>query len=201
MVTGPQRHGRLAVLVLAAVTVAAPAAALSLSAEQLARLKAGDALVSVEEDSGEADGHIEAAIEIAASPHRVWQVMTDCARATRFVTGLKSCRVLQRGPADSWDIREHRSKWLSILPETVSVFRSDYVTDKEIRFERVSGSLRFLKGSWRLEPLNGARTRLLYSVRVGISAPVPGFMIRSAIEADVPKLLQALRTETLRGEP
>ena len=202
MVTVRQRHRRLGALVLAAVTVAAPAAAQSLNADQLARLKAGDALVSVEDDSGEADGHIEAAIEIAASPHRVWQVMTDCARAARFVAGLKSCRVLQRGPADSWDIREHRSKWLSILPETVSVFRSDYVTDKEIKFERVSGSLRFLKGSWRLEPLNGgARTRLFYSVRVGISAPVPGFMIRSAIEADVPKLLQALRAETLRGEP
>jgi hypothetical protein len=43
-----------------------PAAADSLSADQLARLKAGEALVSVEEDSGEADGHIEAAIEIPA---------------------------------------------------------------------------------------------------------------------------------------
>ena len=178
------------------------AAAEGLSADQLRRLNAGEALVSVEEDSGDADGHITAAIDIAASPHRVWQVMTDCARAPKFVAGLKSCRVLQLGPASgsgvAWDIREHRSKWLSLMPETVSVFRSDYVQDKEIRFERVSGNLRFLKGTWRLEPLSGgAGTRLRYDTRIGVSGPVPGFMVRSALEGDVPKLLGALRTEVL----
>ena len=179
-----------------------PARAEALSPDQLTRLKAGDALVSVEEESGEADGHIEAVIEIAAAPHRVWQVMTDCARAPRFVAGLKSCRVVERGPADAWDIREHRSSWISILPETISVFRSDYTLDKEIRFARVSGSLRYLKGSWRLDPLNGAtRTRLRYSARIGVSAPVPGFMIRSALEADVPKLLKSLRAEIVNVKP
>jgi ribosome-associated toxin RatA of RatAB toxin-antitoxin module len=201
---GAKARGRvhLGALVAAAVAAVMPAIAQPLTPEQLTRLKAGEALVSVEDDQGEADGRIEAAIEIAAGPHRVWQVMTDCARAPRFVAGLKSCRVLQHGPADAWDIREHRSQWLSILPETISVFRSDYVVDKEIRFERVSGTLRFLKGAWRLEPLaGGARTRLFYSVRVGISAPVPGFMIRSALEADVPKLLYALRSEAVQAGP
>jgi ribosome-associated toxin RatA of RatAB toxin-antitoxin module len=182
-----------AMIVLAATQVHAG----DLSGEQLARLKAGDALVSVEEDTGGADGHIEAAIEIPASPHQVWQVMTDCARAPKFVAGLKSCRILEQEPAGKWDIREHRSQWMSMMPETISVFRSDYTLDKEIRFQRVSGTLKFLQGSWRLQPLNdGTRTRLRYSVRIGVSAPVPGFMIRSALEADVPKLLKALRTET-----
>jgi ribosome-associated toxin RatA of RatAB toxin-antitoxin module len=177
-------------------------AAQGLSADQLKKLKSGEALVSVEEDSGEADGHIEAVIEIAAAPHRVWQVMTDCARAPRFVTGLKSCRVVEQDQRGAWDVREHRSKYLSMLPETVSVFRSDYALDKDIRFERVSGSLRFLKGSWHLESLDGgASTRLSYSVRVGISAPVPGFMIRSALESDVPKLMKALREEVVTGKP
>ena len=105
------------------------AVAEGLSADQLQRLNDGEALVSVEEDSGEADGHITAVIDIAASPHRVWQVMTDCARAPKFLASLKSCRVVQLGPASgqgvAWDIREHRSKWMSLLPETVSVFRSD----------------------------------------------------------------------------
>jgi ribosome-associated toxin RatA of RatAB toxin-antitoxin module len=178
-----------------------PAAADSLSADQLARLKAGEALVSVEEDSGEADGHIEAAIEIPASPHSVWQVMIDCARAPKFVAGLKSCRIVEQGPKSAWDVREHHSKYLSVLPETVSVFRSDYTLDKDIRFQRVSGSLRYLKGSWHLEPLNGgSRTRLRYSARIGVSAPVPGFMIRSALESDVPKLLKSLRAEVTGGK-
>jgi ribosome-associated toxin RatA of RatAB toxin-antitoxin module len=180
---------------------AAAARAEDLSGEQLARLKAGDALVSVEEDTGGADGHIEAVIEIPASPHRLWQVMTDCSRAPKFVAGLKSCRVVEQGPGSAWDIREHRSQWMSMMPETISVFRSDYTLDKEIRFQRVSGTLKFLRGSWRLQPLNeGTRTRLRYSVRIGVAAPVPGFMIRSALESDVPKLLKALRAETVAAK-
>ena len=186
--------------VLVILLAAAPASAEDLSVEQLARLKAGDALVSVAEDTGGADGHIEAAIEIPASPHRVWQVMTDCARAPKFVAGLKSCRIVEQEPDGKWDIREHRSQWMSMMPETISVFRSDYTLDKEILFQRVSGTLKFLQGSWRLQPLNnGTRTRLRYSVRSGVAAPVPGFMIRSALEADVPKLLKALRAETASG--
>ena len=59
-------------------------------------------------------------------------------------------------------------------------------------------TLKFLQGTWRLQPLNdGIRTRLRYSVRIGVAAPVPGFIIRSALEADVPKLLKALRAETV----
>ncbi len=188
--------------IFCAVTAVTAAAAEGLSADQLSRLKSGEALVAVEEDSGEADGHITAVIDIATNPHRVWQVMTDCARAPKFLASLKSCKVLQLGPASGsgvvWDIREHRSNWMSLLPETISVFRSDYVQDKEIRFERVSGNLRFLKGSWRLEPLSGgAGTRLRYDTRIGVSGPVPGFMVRSALESDVPKFLGALRTEAL----
>ena len=191
--------GCTTVAVIALALTIAPARAGGLSNEQLARLKAGDALVSVDEDTGAADGHIEAAIEIPASPHHLWLVMTDCARAPKFVAGLKSCRVIEHGPNDAWDIREHRSQWMSMMPETVSVFRSDYVPDKEIRFQRVSGTLKFLKGSWTLQSMNGgARTRLLYSVRIGVAAPVPGFMIRSALESDVPKLLKALRAEAVR---
>jgi ribosome-associated toxin RatA of RatAB toxin-antitoxin module len=188
------RAAGLALVVIVPVNAASPA----LTAEQVQRLKSGDALVSVEPDDGDADGHIEAAIDIPASPHSVWTVMLDCARTVKFVQHMSSCTVTQRDVKGTWDIREHHSRWLSMLPETISVFRSDYVTDKEIRFERVSGSLRYLKGAWQLEPLYGGKqTRLFYSVRIGISAPVPRFMIRSQIEADVPKLLTALRKEVM----
>ncbi len=177
------------------------AAAAKLDADQLARLRAGDAIVRVSEDeAGEADGRIEAAIEIPAAPDKIFAVMLDCQRALRFLAGLTACRVLETSKDGRSDVREHRSKWLSILPETVSVFRSDYVPGREIRFEKVRGDLRFLKGSWRLEPLKGgAATRVFYDVRVGISTPIPGFMIRGALEQDVPKLLRALRGEVLSG--
>ena len=189
--------------VVASGTLPVPhASAFEIGADELRRLKAREVLVNVvPDDSGEADGQIEAVIDVAAPPAKVWTVMLDCQRALKFMEGLKSCRVLERGPNDAWDIREHKSKWLAILPEMRSVFRSEYVRDKEIKFKRVEGDIKFLQGGWRLEPLNGsAGTRLFYRARIGISAPVPGFILRGALESDVPKRLEALRDDVERGK-
>ena len=196
------KASRLAVVLTALLAASAPAQSHDLSTEQISRLKAGDALVAVNADDGEADGHIEAAIDIAAPPARVFAIMLDCNHAMKFLSNLKSCKILEVSPDGLTDLREHRSKWLSILPETVSVFRSTYVKDREIRFEKVRGDFRFLKGSWQLEPIqNGAATRVFYDVRVGINAPVPGFMIRGALEQDVPKVLKGLRDEVTKKGP
>ncbi|MEQ1714449.1 MAG: SRPBCC family protein [Hyphomicrobium sp.] len=176
-------------------------ARMTLDAGAVASLNAGEAIVRISADeTGEADGHIEAAIDIAATPEKVFAAMVDCARALKFVAELTECKILESSADGRSDVREHHSRWLSILPEMVSVFRSDYVPNREIRFARVRGDLAFLKGSWQLEPLRGGTvTRVLYDARVGISMPLPGFMIRGALEADVPKLLKALRTEVVSG--
>lgn len=157
-------------------------------------------LFQVTPDTGEADGHIMAQLDIAAPPRRVWNLMLDCDRAPKFLTALKSCKVLETSPDGLTDIREHRSQWLALLPETVSVFRSVYTPNREIDFERVSGDFRFLKGTWRLEPLTGGRgTRLTYDARIGVSVPLPGFIVRAALEDDVPKFLSAFRDEVERA--
>lgn len=190
------------VLYLAIAAPSLSAAAPVLSAEDRARLAAGDAVVHVGEDaSGEADAAIEAAIDIAAPPSRVFAVMTDCARAPRYVEGLTSCRVLQRSADGLSDIREHHSRYLVFLPEMVSIFRSTYIPDQEIRFERVGGDLKFLKGVWTLEARKGGRaTRVGYEVRVSASVSAPGFLIRAALEETLPNILGALRREVLSGK-
>lgn len=153
----------------------------------------------VSPDDGDADGRITAELDIAAPPERVWSVMLDCERAPKFLTALRSCKVLETSADGLTDIREHRSKWLALLPETVSVFRSIYTPAREIRFERVSGDFRVLKGHWLLQPLIGGRaTRLSYEAHVGVNVPVPGFLVRSALEQDVPQFLSAFRDEVER---
>jgi ribosome-associated toxin RatA of RatAB toxin-antitoxin module len=192
----------LAAIAWLGVLLIGPAGAMSLDADELKRLNAGEAIVHVSaDDSGEADGLIEAAIVVAAPPSRIYDVMLDCTRAVKFLPALTGCRVLNASPDGLTDLREHRSKWISILPETVSIFRSQYVKNREIRFEKAGGDLKFLKGSWMLEPLKGGTaTKLNYRVRVGVSGPVPGFMVRGALEQDVPKFLQALRREAMAGQ-
>jgi hypothetical protein len=174
--------------------------ALELGSDELRQLKAREAVVRVVSDeSGEADGRIDAVIDVAAAPATVWAVMLDCDRALAFVKGLRSCSVVERAADGSWDVREHRTKWLAIMPELRSVFRSDYVREKSIHFTRTGGDLKFLEGDWVLEPLNGARaTRLYYHARVSVSVPLPGFMLRAALEEDVPERLKSLRAEAER---
>ena len=192
-------------MVALCLALAAPSplrAAPALSEEDLALLAAGGAVVHVGEDaSGEADAAIEAAIDIAAPPSRVFAVMTDCARAPRYVEGLISCRVLQRSADGLSDIREHHSRYLAFLPDMISIFRSTYIPNHEIRFERVGGDLKFLKGVWTLEAKNGGRaTRVGYEVRVSASVSAPGFLIRAALEETMPNILGALRREVLSGK-
>lgn len=191
-------HGTAAALSLMLATASHAA---TLSADDLALLKTGDAVVHVAEDStGEADAVIEAAIDLPYDASRVFAVMLDCRRSVRYVTGLKSCRVVKASTDGLSEIREHRSQWLGLFPETVIVFRADYKINREIRFERVSGDLRYLKGIWRMTPLkNGTATRLTYAARIGVTAAVPAFMVRNALEADIAKVLKGLRTEVARS--
>lgn len=186
-------------LILCTALAASAAAAMVIDKQAVQRLKSGETVVAITaDDTGEADGHIEAVIDIPAPPGKIFSIMTDCARAMRFVAHLTLCKVLERGRDGLWDVREHHAQWLAILPEMVSVFRSDYVPGREIRFSKVRGDFRVMKGSWRLEPLNaGTATRVFYDARVGIDLPVPAFMLRASLEADVPKLLQALRGEVM----
>ncbi|MBX9682419.1 MAG: hypothetical protein K2X41_01395 [Hyphomicrobium sp.] len=176
------------------------ALAFTLGADDKAALMAGQAVVKVAEDpTGDADALIQAAIDLPYAAPRIFAVLLDCKRSLRYVRGLKSCKVLERSADGLSEIREHRSQWQSLFPETVSVFRADYTLDKEIRFQKVRGDLRFLKGVWRLAPIKGgAATRLTYEARVGINAPVPGFMVRDALQSDLAALLQALRVEVGR---
>jgi uncharacterized membrane protein len=169
--------------------------ACALDAGQSARLQERDVLITVSPDSAGADGLIEAAIEINAPRKQVWDVMVDCARAPNFLPSLKSCQVLDADPDGSWDVREHRISWLAILPDTRSIFRSTYTKHELIKFERSGGDLKILEGAWRLESVAGDRTRVFYRSRIGLSLPVPAFMLRSSLEADVPKFLKALRNE------
>ena len=174
----------------------APAWAVPLTAAELARLVAGEVIFSIVPDDRGAAGRIEAAIDIPAPPPTVWRVMLDCARAARFVSGLESCRIVEADPAGRWDVREHRINMLTLVPRLRNVFRSSYEPHRTIAFSRVDGDLSILEGAWRLEPIQaGAGTRLRYEARIGLAAPIPDFIVRGAVESDLPRMLKALSQE------
>ena len=181
------------------IALMVPAASAELTAEDQRQLAAGDAIIRVTPADSPADGDVAAVIDIPVPRTRVWQVLVDCERAPAVMPNLTGCAVLQTGPGNAWDVREHRVHWMSVLPDIRTQFRSDYVRETSIMFKRTSGDMLALEGSWRLEPLNaGSATRLRYDARVGFGALIPSFIIRNALAADVPEFLKAIRAEAVR---
>jgi hypothetical protein len=146
-------------------------------------------------------GLIHAAIDIAAPPRTVWSVMTDCRLASRLVTTVTSCQVLQSDPQAQWDVREQVTRGGVFFPALHNVFRSDYRPYSQIRFHRLSGDLKIEEGEWRLEPLDGgAATRVVYTNRVAVNLFAPAFIVRAGIRNDTPKVLMNLRRESLAAK-
>ncbi len=204
--------GLLAVLALALALMAVRSAPASAFApEDKARLAAGEPIVRVTPADGPIDGQVDAMMDIPAPAAAVYSALTECANAPEVFPSLKSCRVMQTDPAQTWDVREHKvASWASFLPDMSTgflpdmstVFRSDYEPDRRIAFRLISGDLQHLEGEWRLEPIaGGAATRVTYRARVGFHAMVPGFLVRQSLAADVPKFLAAIRAESVRRAP
>ena len=158
----------------------------------------GEAWFEVRPDSDGPAGRVRAAEEVAAPPGRVFAVMTDCALAPRMVANLRSCRILERGPAGRWDVREHISKPMLFFPSVRSVFRSDYDPPRGFSYRRTGGDLKVLEGDWRLEPLDGGRrTRVVYEGRAAMPFPVPRAFARAVLRQQVSQALAALKRECL----
>jgi len=140
---------------------------------------------------------IRGVIDIPAPPKTVWSVVTDCALAKRLVSNLVSCKTLEGGLAQGWSVRESITRLGFFLPTVRNVARNDYQPYTLIRFHRVGGDLRIQEGEWRLQPLPGGRTRVIYENRVATTMPVPASLMRGMIRHDTLKILENLRRESI----
>ncbi|MBP6013950.1 MAG: SRPBCC family protein [Alphaproteobacteria bacterium] len=185
-------------ILLSALLTSAASAGMKVGAAEEAKLAAGEVLVEATVDEGQEAARVSAVIDIAAPPRSVWSVMTDCARAPRFLPGLISCRVLESDPGGAWDIREHVVDWAWYLPTVRNVFRSDYEPPTRLRFKRTDGDLARSEGEWRLESMKGgAATRLSYTALLSPRSWIPPSLALSSVKEDVPNVLLALRGECI----
>ena len=188
-----------ATLAAAMVGLTGPARAQTTIDDEV-RLQRGEVVAHVVTERGPG-GRLVAAIDIPAAPSAVWAVMVDCARAPAYVPGLDSCRIVETASDGRSDVREHRIRWIAMLPRLTLRFRSDYVPEKEIRVTRIAGDLADMRGAWTLEPLNsGKATRLHYDFRIVPSTLLPSGLVRAGLLRDTPKVLEAVRSEVARLE-
>jgi ribosome-associated toxin RatA of RatAB toxin-antitoxin module len=149
-------------------------------------------------DASGQGGRVRASVLIPASPQTVWDVMLDCAGAPRFVPGLRSCAIESRSGDGARDIRVHRISWLTGFPLVTIRFASRYRMNSEIHFERISGDIAAMTGSWVLTPRDAGRATLLsYEAHLVPSRLLPATLVRSALKRDTPKILEAVRAEAI----
>ncbi len=149
-------------------------------------------------DASGQGGRVRASILIPTAPSIVWAVMMDCENAPRFVPNLRACSIESTSRDGSGDVRRHRIAWLAGFPPVTIRFASRYQAGKEIQFERISGDIAQMSGTWLLEPRNnGASTLLTYDAYLVPSRLLPSGLVRSALRRDTPKILEAVRQEAI----
>ncbi len=175
------------------------AACAALSAPCLAIAEAhNEAPVVQADETAQSGASISASMDVSAPPAMVWSTLIDCEHATRFMPRLISCKILEKGPGDHWEIREHRLKGGLFTPQMRNVFRAEFTPNRKLEFHRVAGDWKRSEGVWTLSPIDGGRgTHVTYHTEVAVNGPVPVSMLRSAIAKGMPEAMNALRNEVM----
>lgn len=204
---GQARHekgssGVLARLALAAFLLgSAPgrAADFELTPAEHARLSQGETVIRADLDAAQRRGTVRAAMLIDAPAEVVFQAMSSCAEALRFVPHLRLCRVL---PGSDAGVRfvEHEVDFGWYAPRLRYVFRADLVPDRSIAFRQVSGDFKANQGVWEFEP-DGERTLLRYRVQIDPPAYVPNWLARATFHRELPRMLADLKRHCEAGPP
>jgi hypothetical protein len=139
---------------------------------------------------------LDAAIDIAAPPATVWKVITDCARAPKFVPYMVSCRIVQPGPKGP-DVVDLILEY-GWLPKMRATTKLDFDAARQMSFNRIAGNIRIAEGLFIIEPTNGgAATRLQFHSAIALGFFVPRLVMKPAAEWFVPAMMKAIERESL----
>jgi len=186
------------------IIMASPATAqltdFTMTSEIDSTLKNGGIFTEVWRDKSRKDAAIDVfgAIDIAATPTTIWNIMLDCTRGIEIVADMTSCEVLESSEDALWDIRQQVFKVGFLLPKVTTRFRSDYIENKEIKVSRVGGDMKVQDGLWTLMPLSETVTRVTYRAAVLPKFPVPRGLLKKATRKDTPEILESLRLTAVK---
>jgi len=171
----------------------ARAADFELTPAETQRVGKHEIVIRANLDGNARRGTVRAAMLIDAPPAVVFEAMTNCTDAVRYVPHLRLCRVRDRAPDASWELVEQEIDFGWYAPRLRYVFRADVVADRSIAFHQVSGDFKANQGIWEFEPAPGERTLLRYRVYIDPPGYVPNWLARSTFKRELPQMLADLR--------
>ncbi len=136
---------------------------------------------------------IKLAIDVAAPPKAIWDVLTACQIAPEYVPNVQSCRKLEVVNGGHAELFVQVIKPVFFIPAFEHVFRLDYTPYTRIDVHRVSGPIAHLDGTWWLLPQPDGHTLLVYTLALDPGFPIPRFFVRATLKRDLPKVLSAVR--------
>lgn len=81
-----------------------------------------------------------------------------------------------------------------LFPVIKYTVESKYDRSRTIRFHSIAGDLRDFRGTWTVTPTScGDSCEVAYSIHVVPGIPVPQWLVRQAVKAELPQTLAALR--------
>lgn len=139
-------------------------------------------------------------IEIAASPERVRDVLTDFARYPEFVPDMALATVLRAG-ASEWTVK-FRVSVVRPIEYTLRLWLEPPTADGVIalRWALVEGTVfRGNDGGWTLSP-SATGTLATYELSVELALFMPRSMLRLLTGKSLPRMLEAVRDRVERAD-
>ena len=139
----------------------------------------------------------ERSIEIEASLDAVWKVITDFESYPEFLADMQAARVESRDGSE----RVRASFELQILKRIRYTLDFNLEPPTRLDWTLVKGD--FMKrneGGWRLEAMEGGRTRATYRIALALGAIVPESITTRLAAEQLPSTLDAFKTR-IEGSP
>jgi ribosome-associated toxin RatA of RatAB toxin-antitoxin module len=167
-------------------------AGFELTARETARVHGGEVVIRADLDVAQRRGTVHAAMLVDAPPDVVFQAMSRCEEALRYVPHLRTCRVRSQSADGRQRLVEQEVDLGWFTPRLKYTFRADLVTDRSIAFRQVSGDFNVNEGLWEFEPAAGG-TLLRYRVTIDPPGYVPNWVARSTLHRSLPRMMADLR--------
>lgn len=134
-------------------------------------------------------------IEIDVPPASLMGVICDFAAYPRFLPDMEEATVLRAEP-DRWSVR-YALRIIRRVEYTLDHVREG---NTRLRWQLVEGAFKSNSGSWELEPLDGGtRTRATYTLDIDLGMFVPGSVLKTLLEHNLPATLAAFKRRAELG--
>jgi len=137
---------------------------------------------------------VTARFAVPQTPSAAFAVLTDYERIPRFMPGIETSVVLERG-ADRVLIEQEAVSHLMLFSKRVHLVLEIVEGHDTLRFRDRSGqSFARYEGQWRLCDENGG-TSIWYELTAQPAFTVPGFLLMRLLKRDSAQMIDSLRRE------